>query len=103
LHKRSTEATGETDAEAEEPEDIYVDSITLRREWVKRRRGQGISIGDLNKFLSELSKKPGGHLAGIRLEVLVTFDEKCGNRRGEYTSLENGKWVANDSQPFEHT
>ncbi len=29
-----------------------------------------------------------GQLAGIGLEVLVTFDEERGNRRGEYTRLE---------------
>jgi hypothetical protein len=35
-----------------------------------------------------LLKKPGGHVGGIGLEKLVTFDEECSNRRGEYTRLE---------------
>jgi hypothetical protein len=88
LHKRSKEAAREADAEAEEPKDIHANSITLRGEWLKRRKCQGTSIGDPNKFLRNLSKKPRGHLAGIRLEVLVTFDEERGNRRGENTRLE---------------
>ena len=88
LHKRSKEAARETDAEAEEPKDIHANSITLRCKWVKRRKGQGTSIGDPNKFLRNLLKKPRGHLVWIRLEILVTFDEERGNRRGEYTRLE---------------
>ena len=88
LHKRSEEAARETDAEAEEPKDIYAYSITSRSEWFKRRRGQRSTIRDPSKFLRNLSKEPRGHLAGIRFEVLVTFNEECSNRRGEHTRLE---------------
>jgi hypothetical protein len=90
LHERSKEAARETDAEAEEPKDIHANSITSggEGEWVNRRKGHGTSIGDPNKFPRNLLKKPRGHLAGIRLEQLVTFDEERGNRRGEYTRLE---------------
>jgi hypothetical protein len=88
LYKRSKDTARETDAEAEEPKDIHANSKRSRGEWLKRRKGQGTSIGDPNKFLRNLPKKPRGHLAGIRLEVLVTFDEEPGNRRREYTRLE---------------
>jgi hypothetical protein len=47
-----------------------------------------VSIRDPRKFLSNLLKKPGGHVGRIGLEKLVTFDDKCSNRRGEYTRLE---------------
>jgi hypothetical protein len=87
LHKRNTEAARETD----EPNDIYANRITLRSGWVKLWKGQGTSIGGRNKFPRDLLKKPRGHLTGIRFEVLVTFNEKCGNCRGEYTRLEKGK------------
>jgi hypothetical protein len=46
------------------------------------------SIRDPGKFLGNLLKKPGGHIGGIGLEALVTLDEECGNRCGEYTRLE---------------
>jgi hypothetical protein len=51
-------------------------------------RGQGISIGDPNKFLRDLLKRFRVQLAGIGLDALVTFDEERGNRRGKYTRLE---------------
>jgi len=54
LHKRSKEAARETDAKAEEPKDIHANSITSRGEWVKRRKGQGTTVGDPNKFLRNL-------------------------------------------------
>lgn len=89
LDKCSKESARETDAEAEEPEDIHVNSIASRCKWIRcYHRGQGISIGDPNKFLRDLLKKPGGQLGGIGLEGLVTFDEERGNGRGEYTCLE---------------
>jgi hypothetical protein len=89
LHKCSQEAARETDAEAEEPKDIHANSIALRCKWIRPyHRGQGVSIGDPNKFRRDLLKKPRGQLAGIGFEVLVTFDEECGNCRGEYTGLE---------------
>jgi hypothetical protein len=46
------------------------------------------SIREPGKFLGNLLKKPGGHIGGIGLEALVTLDEECGNRCGEYTRLE---------------
>jgi hypothetical protein len=104
LHKRSSEAARERDAETEEPKDIYVNGITWRTEWFKRRRSQLISISDPHKFLGNLLKKPRGHVAGIGLEGLVTFDKECGNRRGEYTRLKTvffkGERGAN--QPFKN-
>jgi hypothetical protein len=88
LHKCSKEAAREADAEAEEPKDIHANSVASRCKWIRYyHRGQRISIGDPNKFLRDLLKKPRGHLAGIGPEVLVTFDEERGNRRGEYTRL----------------
>jgi hypothetical protein len=89
LHKRSTEAARETHAETDEPKDIYVNGITWRFECVKGRRVQVVSIRDPRKFLSDLSKKRGGHVGGIGLEVLVTFDKECSDRGGEYTRLED--------------
>ena len=56
---------------------------TRSYKWLKRLR-----VGDPRQFLSNLLKKPGRHVGGIRLEILVTFDEECSNRRGEYTRLE---------------
>lgn len=91
LHKRGTEAARESDDEAEEPKDIHVDGITWRCERVEWLGGQVISIGDPDKFLGNLLKKPGGDIAGIGLEVLVTLDEECSNRCGEYARLETGK------------
>jgi hypothetical protein len=52
------------------------------------RSGKSISNGEPGEFLGDLLKKPGGHLGGIRLEVLVAFDEKCSDRRGENTCLD---------------
>lgn len=88
LHERGTETARESDAETEEPKDIYVNSKTWRCECVKRRRGKLISIREPRKFLSNLSKKRSGHVGGIGLEILVTFDKECSNRRGKYTRLE---------------
>lgn len=88
LHKRGTEATRETDDEAEEPKDIHLNGITLRFEWFERRRGQAISIRKPHNFLGKLLKEPRGHVGGIGLEALVTLDEESGNRCGEYTRLE---------------
>ena len=47
-----------------------------------------LSIRDPRKFLSDLLKKPRGYVGGVGLKILVTFDEECSNRRGEYTRLE---------------
>jgi hypothetical protein len=87
LHKRSTEAARETHDETDEPKDIDANGITWRFECVSARRVQMLSIRDPHKFLSDLSKKRGGHVAGIGLEVLVAFDKECSDRRGEYTRL----------------
>jgi len=61
---------------------------------VKGRRGESISVGDPSEFLRDLSKKPGGHVGGIRHEGLVAVNEKCSHRRRENACLEN---VANVS------
>lgn len=87
LHKCSTEAARERHDEAEEPEDIHLNGITWRFKRVERRGGQAISISDPHKFLGNLLKKPRGHISGIGLEALVTFDEECGNSCGENTRL----------------
>jgi hypothetical protein len=88
LHKCSTEAARETHAETGEPKDVYVDGITWRFEYVKGRSGHSVSTGDPREFLSNLSKKRGGHVCGIGLEVFVTFDKKCSDRRRKYTRLQ---------------
>ena len=89
MHQCRTETARETEDETEEPKNIHVDGITWRPECVESRRGEVIPIGDPSEFLGDLLKKPRGHLGGIRLEVLVAFDEKCSNCRGEYTRLKN--------------
>jgi hypothetical protein len=64
------------------------------------------SIRDPRQFLSNLLKKPRRHVGGIWLQILVTFDEECSNRRREYTRLETiykGKRGANANQPFKKT
>jgi hypothetical protein len=61
------------------------------------------SIRDPRQFLSNLLEKPSRHVGGIWLEILVTFDEECSNRRGEYTRLEDiykSKRDANVKQAF---
>jgi hypothetical protein len=63
------------------------------------------SIRDPHKFLGNLLKKQRGHISGIGLEVLVTLDEECGNRCGEYTRLETdskGKQVVNANWRFKN-
>jgi len=62
LHKGGTETAGETDDEAEEPKDVYVNGITFGCERVKGLRGQAISIRDAHEFLRELLKKLRGHI-----------------------------------------
>jgi hypothetical protein len=84
LHKGSTETAREGHAETEEPKDIYVNGKTWRFEWLKRLR---VRL-DSRQFLSNLLKKPSRHVGGIWLEIFVTFDEECSNRRGKYTRLE---------------
>ena len=82
LHEGSAETAREGHAETEEPKDIHVNGKTRSYKWLKRLR-----VGDPRQFLSNLLKKPGRHVGGIWLEILVTFDEECSNRRGEYTRL----------------
>jgi hypothetical protein len=87
LDERCAEAARESDDEAEEPKDIHVDGIAWRCERVERRGVQAISIREPGDFLGKLLKKPRGDIGGIGLEVLVTLDEECGYRCGEYTRL----------------
>ena len=57
LHQGSTETARESDAETEEPKDVYVNGKTWRFKCVKCWSVKVISIRDPRKFLSNLSKK----------------------------------------------
>jgi hypothetical protein len=99
LHKGSTETAREGHAETEEPKDIDANCKTWSFEWLKRLRVRS------RQFLSNLLKKPSRHVGGIWLEIFVTFDEECSNRRGEYTRLETiykGKRDANAKLAFKN-
>jgi hypothetical protein len=89
LHQRGKQAAPETEAETEEPKHVHMDQSTSDPERFEVRSGKSISNGEPGEFLGDLLKKPGGHLGGIRLEVLVAVDEKCSDCRGEYTCLDS--------------
>jgi len=89
LHQRGKQAAPETEAETEEPKYVHMNENTSDSKRFEVRRGKTISNGEPGEFLSDLLKKLGGHLRGIRFEVLVAFDEKCSDRRGEYTCLDS--------------
>jgi hypothetical protein len=89
LYQGGEEATRETEAETEEPKYVYVNESTLDLKRFKVCRGKSISNGDRCESLDDLLKTIGGHIRGIRLEVLVAFDEKRSNRRGEYARLDS--------------
>ena len=69
LYETGGEAARETEAETEEPKDVHVNDMTGGDKFVvQSRRRESCSVGDTRNFLSNLSKKTGGHIGRIRFE-----------------------------------